>query len=220
MLDLEAAIRRWRAPFVIRGWYSTLDVDELEQHLRDVVADETAHGASEEEALRLAIQRVGDEVRLRSQFRMEWREKNPVRKYWLRLKSEGAGLNGRGGQLTYILGRGLSVALGVFSLLVLISAIRFLSQGVPFWSMGRPIAEQGMLFSSIWGLQSMFNMLPFGRWENRAEDWLRLIYTAMVFWMVTVVVFFMDWQMFAFAMALGIGPMLWLNQLFRRREPA
>ncbi|MEX1177212.1 MAG: permease prefix domain 1-containing protein [Nitriliruptor sp.] len=62
--DLEAEIAEWRA-FVERSpAVDRRDVDELEAHLRDQVADLDAAGLSEDEAFLIAVKRIGnlDEV--------------------------------------------------------------------------------------------------------------------------------------------------------------
>jgi hypothetical protein len=58
--ELEAQIDRWRGYVQRRQAISPADVDELEDHLREQVADRQATGLDDEEAFLVAIKRLGN----------------------------------------------------------------------------------------------------------------------------------------------------------------
>lgn len=62
--ELEAQIDQWRSYVQRRQAISTADVDEMEDHLREQVADLTATGLDDDEAFLVAVKRMGnlDEV--------------------------------------------------------------------------------------------------------------------------------------------------------------
>ncbi len=58
--ELEAQIDRWRGYVQRRQAIASTDVDELEDHLREQVADLQAAGLDQEEAFIVAIKRLGN----------------------------------------------------------------------------------------------------------------------------------------------------------------
>ena len=58
--ELEAQIDRWRGYVQRRQAISPADVDELEDHLREQIADRQATGLDDEEAFLVAIKRLGN----------------------------------------------------------------------------------------------------------------------------------------------------------------
>lgn len=58
--DLEKALAAWRHPFKYQRSFLKEDLDELERHIRDAVAELVAEGMSEEAAFREAVQELGD----------------------------------------------------------------------------------------------------------------------------------------------------------------
>lgn len=58
--ELEAQIDRWRGYVQRRQAISAADVDELEDHLREQIADRQATGLDDEEAFLVAIKRLGN----------------------------------------------------------------------------------------------------------------------------------------------------------------
>ena len=58
--ELEAQIGRWRGYVERRQAISPADVDELEDHLREQIADRQATGLNDEEAFLVAIRRLGN----------------------------------------------------------------------------------------------------------------------------------------------------------------
>ncbi|MHA7264637.1 permease prefix domain 1-containing protein [Arthrobacter sp. TMN-37] len=58
--ELEAQIDRWRGYVQRRQAISSADVDELEDHLREQVADRRASGLDDDEAFLVAIKRLGN----------------------------------------------------------------------------------------------------------------------------------------------------------------
>src|SRR3954451_19921950 len=58
--ELETQINRWREYVQRREAISPTDVDELEDHLREQIADRQASGLDDEEAFLVAIKRLGN----------------------------------------------------------------------------------------------------------------------------------------------------------------
>ncbi|AUI50539.1 permease prefix domain 1-containing protein [Arthrobacter crystallopoietes] len=59
-VELEAQIGRWRGYVQRRQAISPADIDELEDHLREQIADRQATGLDDEEAFLVAIKRLGN----------------------------------------------------------------------------------------------------------------------------------------------------------------
>jgi hypothetical protein len=57
--SLEPQIAEWRA-YVSKAWLNGRDVDELEDHLRQQIADLNAVGLADDEAFLVAVKRMGD----------------------------------------------------------------------------------------------------------------------------------------------------------------
>lgn len=68
MFDLERAIADWRRQTVGAGLKSKDTMNELETHLRDDIEQEMRAGLPAEQALKIAIERIGDVVRLKDEF--------------------------------------------------------------------------------------------------------------------------------------------------------
>jgi len=66
--DLNAALRRWRDALQNRQALRPEDVAELESHARDAIADLRRKGLTEEEALLVALRRLGPAERLQTEF--------------------------------------------------------------------------------------------------------------------------------------------------------
>jgi hypothetical protein len=57
--EVEARIAQWRAALAGSRALSPADVDELEEHLRDQIADLGAAGLDDDEAFLIAVKRLG-----------------------------------------------------------------------------------------------------------------------------------------------------------------
>jgi hypothetical protein len=68
LFSLNEAIRRWRAEFGSPSSLSALEVEELEAHLRDHVAQLEAAGMKVEAAFSVAAKQLGDRQRVASEF--------------------------------------------------------------------------------------------------------------------------------------------------------
>lgn len=68
MLDLEEQIARWRKQMAGGGIKAPAVLDELESHLRDEVDRQTKSGMNEEQAFKLAIDRIGNAGKLKAEF--------------------------------------------------------------------------------------------------------------------------------------------------------
>ncbi len=66
--SLNEAIRRWRAEFGSQSFLNSLEVEELEGHLRDHVAQLEAGGMSQEAAFAMAAKQLGDRQRVAIEF--------------------------------------------------------------------------------------------------------------------------------------------------------
>jgi len=69
--ELETQIGRWRGYLQRRQAISPADLDELEDHLREQIADRRATGLDEEEAFLVAIRRIGNLDALSREFARE-----------------------------------------------------------------------------------------------------------------------------------------------------
>ena len=226
MFDLEHAIDNWKAPFLRRHFYSSVEIDELEWHLRDAVEDEIDSGRSREDAFTVAVRRVGNERDLRGQFQRNWKNMNPMMRYWVSMRSEFRGWSTRRALIGYGIARVLSLVAGLLWSIYLYAFVVFLTRGVALWLPGRTLEHQGILFMGVLGLSSAFNLLPFTQWGNRWWDWVRLVYSTVI--LVFIFMIIMNAiasisRMESFGMTiwfsmLAIGPILWLKQIFRLRD--
>ena len=73
--ELEAQIDRWRGYVQRRQAISPSDVDELEDHLREQIADRQATGLDDEEAFLVAIKRLGNLDAVSHEFAREHSER-------------------------------------------------------------------------------------------------------------------------------------------------
>src|SRR6188508_1044657 len=69
--ELEAQIDRWRGYVQRNRAISPSDVDELEDHLREQIADRQATGLDDEEAFLVAIKRLGNLEAVSREFARE-----------------------------------------------------------------------------------------------------------------------------------------------------
>ena len=75
--DLEASIAAWRRPYEVHHSFSTDDIDELEESLRDRIEALTSAGMTERKAFELALKRVGTYDRAEIEYQ---------KVYWGKLK--------------------------------------------------------------------------------------------------------------------------------------
>ena len=68
MFDLDTAIGGWRRRLAAQPDLQAADIDELEDHLREIVAELTTGGLSGEEAFLVAARRLGDPQALAGEF--------------------------------------------------------------------------------------------------------------------------------------------------------
>lgn len=80
--ELDAAVAAWRRGLAGRADLGSDDLDELEDHLREAVADLQARGLSAEEALLVAARRLGDADALGGRLATA----DPARRRGLRLR--------------------------------------------------------------------------------------------------------------------------------------
>jgi hypothetical protein len=72
---LEERIAEWRAYLSRRQAIDAVDVDELEDHLRNQVSDLQAAGLDDEEAFLIAVKRIGDLDALSQEYAREYSER-------------------------------------------------------------------------------------------------------------------------------------------------
>jgi hypothetical protein len=72
---LEERVAEWRAYLSRRQAIHAVDVDELEDHLRNQVSDLQASGLDEEEAFLIAVKRIGDLDTLSREYAREYSER-------------------------------------------------------------------------------------------------------------------------------------------------
>lgn len=114
--ELEAEIDRWRGYVQRRQAISSADVEELEDHLREQVADLRATGLDDEEAFLVAIKRLGNLDAVSREFAREHSDRLWKQLALVREESALAVASGRR-ELAVVLalaaGAGLSVKAGV-----------------------------------------------------------------------------------------------------------
>src|SRR4051794_11885494 len=71
MNDVESQIAEWRTYVAARPAVNVHDVDELEGHLRDQIADLDAVGLDTDESFLVAVKRMGDLDSLSREFARE-----------------------------------------------------------------------------------------------------------------------------------------------------
>ena len=114
--ELEAQIDRWRGYVQRRQAISPADVEELEDHLREQIADRQATGLDDEEAFLVAIKRLGNLDAVSHEFAREHSER-----LWKQLVLVPEGPDGAGTSpwrelsvvLTLAVGAGLAVKAGL-----------------------------------------------------------------------------------------------------------
>ena len=104
---LEERIAEWRAYLGRRQAIHAVDVDELEDHLRNQVSDLQAAGLDEEEAFLIAVKRIGDLETLSQEYAREYSER-----LWKRLVVT-PGVGGGEWNREATVAVGLAVAAGV-----------------------------------------------------------------------------------------------------------
>ena len=81
MFDLEKALAAWRHPYTYSHKVSKQDLDEVERHLRDQIADLVAVGETPEEAFRQAMAEMGSMLDAEGEY---------GKVYWQKVQREGA----------------------------------------------------------------------------------------------------------------------------------
>lgn len=226
MFDIERAIYEWKAPFTQRHIYSGQDISELEMHLRDVIADERLWGATDEEAFRSAVQRVGEERVLRADYQLSWHESAPLKRYFKSLWNERVFLDGRASRTIYSTARLYSIVFGLASLFwfVLVSVRVFiLWLKIP----GLVIFHDpyNWVLMTATALSGWFCVAPFRRWTGSSWDWIRMSYAVLVLLLLSHYIVFVSptYQLdvlydLAALVSISIGPMMWLFRVLSPQE--
>lgn len=68
VFELEQALRDWRRDLASAEFISGDNVDELEEHLRDIIADLAGKGLTQQEAFAVARSRLGDRTAISAEF--------------------------------------------------------------------------------------------------------------------------------------------------------
>lgn len=71
LVDSESAVASWRAYIMSRGSVSQADADELEDHLRTQIEDLRAAGLDADEAVLIAVKRMGRQDRIADEYARE-----------------------------------------------------------------------------------------------------------------------------------------------------
>lgn len=71
LVDAEAAVTSWRAYIISRGSVSDADADELEDHLRAQIDDLRAAGLDADEAVLIAVKRMGRQDQIAAEYARE-----------------------------------------------------------------------------------------------------------------------------------------------------
>ena len=109
----------------------------------------------------------------------------------------------------------------------LIVAVVFFVKGHKIIEFGRPLSEQGVFITLLFGMQGLFSWVPFRRWAGKVTDWMRLIYAAISIYIALFFLLHLPYTYIGLGELIGvlsgstilsIGPVLWLLQIFSRRQ--
>jgi hypothetical protein len=69
MFDLEQSIANWRRQMLAAGLQTPVPLEELENHLREDIAQQARSGVSEAEAFQTAVERIGRPNLVQGEFK-------------------------------------------------------------------------------------------------------------------------------------------------------
>ena len=194
--ELEAQIDRWRGYVQRRQAISPSDVDELEDHLREQIADRQATGLDDEEAFLVAIKRLGNLDAVSHEFAREHSER-----LWkqLVLVPEGTDSNTLPWRelavvLVLAVGAGVAVKAGVTwigdgaALLRNVGLLVFPFLAAYFaWKRRFTGAVAGTLIGSYVVLAVLLNLYPFA--AGGSTDILSALHAPVILWLLAGVAY-------------------------------
>ena len=226
MFDLENAIENWRRPFVASPLYGRHKILELEDHLRESIDLELRHHQDVEVAFQRSIQKVGSEPTLRTWYLIDWKSRNPLVRYFLKMKSETNGFEtsqkvyGYLGARTFTL---FQAVVGLFAIEPIFVLVRSIIK-LKIYSSPRIFEIEFPLLFLLLFLVSIFNLIPYSSENYTRESKLRVTFVIVCTvvlsyeWMLTMVGLNHQslFQMALWTMTLFVGPFLWFSQMKRR----
>lgn len=223
MFDLNRAIDGWRQPFLGTHLYGKRNIEELEDHLRESISLEIDNSIDAESAFLRAVDKVGTEPVLRPTFLADWKKRNPLLRYFLRLTAELAGLKSIRRSAAYVALRLFTFMQGFAGILVLEWVFDFFKT-VILWGPSYFVRANYPLFFLCLLLSSGFNLIPFSPQRRGTEFSLRIGFV-----MICALALLSEWtdfflgtnhleihQMMLWSATLMSGPALWLVQLIGR----
>ncbi|GAA1764676.1 hypothetical protein GCM10009712_11460 [Pseudarthrobacter sulfonivorans] len=195
--DLEAQIGQWRGYVQRRQAISVADIDELEDHLREQIADRKATGLDDEEAFLVAIKRLGSLDAVSREFAREhsdrlWKQLVLVPEasdhadapQWRKLAVV----------LAFAVGAGIAVKAGLFLLddgaaqarNVGLLVFPFLA-GYLGWTRKLTLRVVAMLVVPFAALATVVNLYPFA--SGGSTELLAILHTPVVLWLLAGVAY-------------------------------
>ncbi|WP_240974607.1 permease prefix domain 1-containing protein [Crystallibacter degradans] len=195
--ELEAQIGRWRGYVQRRQAISPADIDELEDHLREQIADRQATGLDDEEAFLVAIKRLGNLDAVSREFAREHSDR-----LWKQLVLVPENRDGAGTPpwrelavvLALAVGAGLAVKVGTIWLddeAVLarnLGLLVFPFLGAYFaWKRRLTASVAAMLLTPFAALAVVLNVYPFV--SGGSTEVLAILHAPVVLWLLAGVAY-------------------------------
>ncbi|WP_348272963.1 permease prefix domain 1-containing protein [Arthrobacter crystallopoietes] len=195
--ELEAQIGRWRGYVQRRRAISPADIDELEDHLREQIADRQATGLDDEEAFLVAIKRLGNLDAVSREFAREHSDRLWKQLVLVPEDSDGAGTppwRELAVVLALAVGAGLAVKIGTIWLYDEAVLARNLSLLVfPFlgayfaWKRRLTASVAAMLLIPFAALAVVLNVYPFV--SGGSTEVLAILHAPVVLWLLAGVAY-------------------------------
>jgi len=195
--ELEAQIGRWRGYVQRRQAISPADIDELEDHLREQIADRQATGLDDEEAFLVAIKRLGNLDAVSREFAREHSDRLWKQLVLVPEDSDGAGTppwRELAVVLALAVGAGLAVKIGTIWLADEAVLARNLGLLVfPFlgtyfaWKRRLTASVAAMLLIPFAALAVVLNVYPFV--TGGSTEVLAILHAPVVLWLLAGVAY-------------------------------
>jgi hypothetical protein len=195
--ELEAQIGRWRGYVQRRQAISPADIDELEDHLREQIADRQATGLDDEEAFLVAIKRLGNLDAVSREYAREHSDRLWKQLVLVPEDSDGAGTppwRELGVVLALAVGAGLAVKAGTLWLddeAVLarnLGLLVFPFLGAYFaWKRRLTASVAAMLLIPFAALAIVLNVYPFA--SGGSTEVLAILHAPVVLWLLAGVAY-------------------------------
>ncbi|TXL62189.1 permease prefix domain 1-containing protein [Aeromicrobium terrae] len=193
--DVETQISEWRQYVQAHPAIVEADVDEMEEHLREQIADLTETGLGEDEAFLIAVKRMGNLDAISHEFAREHSER--LWKQLVLLPDESTTGGGRRTELWVALGLGVGAAISARLGIALLDEERAAANAgllvLPFlaaffvWKRQVPARVAGGIALGLAVLAVVVNVFPFD--EGGSTQVLTVIHAPIVAWFLVGVAY-------------------------------